>query len=63
MKVKPPPSPELDAGMDWEQVRLNGGPPCFAKVRPDRLCGRAKSWQGHPADHEYVPLARYRGEA
>lgn len=46
--------------MDWEQVRLNGGPPCFAligEVTPDgapRYCGRAQRWDGHPVDHAFV---------
>lgn len=41
--------------MDWQQVVLNGGPPCFA-VDGNRYCGRAKRWQGHGPDHSYVSL-------
>jgi hypothetical protein len=46
-------------GMDWMQVVLNGGPPCF-HLENGRFCGRAERWFGHdnPAmDHEYVSLA------
>ena len=49
---------ERDAGMDWEQVRQNGGPPCFHTMKEGVLCGRAKRWPGHgKADHEYMSLA------
>lgn len=53
---------ERDAGMDWEQVRQNGGPPCFHTMKEGVLCGRAKQWPGHghgKDDHKYVSLADY----
>jgi hypothetical protein len=48
---------------DWEQVVLNGGPPCFHLEEDGRFCGRAERWDGHkpfkkwPALHEFVSLA------
>lgn len=43
--------------MDWRQVALNGGPPCFFVEGP-QYCGRAERWPGHgnPAFHEFVSL-------
>jgi hypothetical protein len=43
--------------MDWQQVALNGGPPCFYVEGP-QYCGRAERWPGHgnPAFHDFVPL-------
>lgn len=43
--------------MDWQQVALNGGPPCFYVEGP-QYCGRAERWPGHgnPAFHEFVSL-------
>jgi hypothetical protein len=50
-----------DAGMDWEQVRLNGGPPCFHREDNGTLCGRAERWFGHDGDpHKFTSLAEYR---
>jgi len=50
-------------GMDWRQVVLNGGPPCFYVERLGHFCGRAERWDGHsltpdglPYDHEYESL-------
>ena len=49
--------------MDWEQVRQNGGPPCYALTgetlsgRP-KYCGRAERWEGHPSDHPFVAAPR-----
>lgn len=49
------------ADMDWQQVVLNGGPPCFYLEENGTFCGRAYRWEGH-ADkidypyHPYVPL-------
>jgi hypothetical protein len=45
--------------MDWMQVVLNGGPPCFYLQEDGRFCGRAHRWLGHcnGVDHEYVSLA------
>ncbi len=40
---------------DWEQVRLNGGPPCF-HLWGGRFCLRARRWDGHGVDHAYVSL-------
>lgn len=52
--------------MDWEQVALNGGPPCFyvETNTPDeqpRFCGRARRWQGHGVQtfHSYVSLEEF----
>ena len=40
---------------DWEQIYLNGGPPCFAVTEGDhRFCNRSERWQGHPSDHKFV---------
>lgn len=49
--------------MDWQQVVLNGGPPCFAVNTPhdipNRYCGRAERWQGHGSIHDYVSLTQF----
>ena len=44
--------------MDWMQVVLNGGPPCF-HIDSDgsRFCGRAERWGGHGDLHAFVSLA------
>jgi len=43
---------------DWQQVVLNGGPPCFHLIGKDRFCLRAQRWPGHGSeDHEFVSLA------
>ena len=40
---------------DWQQIYLNGGPPCFAVMEEDlRFCNRAERWEGHPSDHKFV---------
>lgn len=43
--------------MDWRQVELNGGPPCFF-IEDGKYCGRAKRWQGHGVKtfHDFVSL-------
>lgn len=42
--------------MDWQQVVLNGGPPCFNVESDGHFCGRAERW--HDRDtHPYVSLA------
>lgn len=47
--------------MDWQQVVLNGGPPCFALTGElwidgrRRYCGRAERWHEH-GDHPFVGL-------
>ncbi len=40
---------------DWQQVVLNGGPPCF-HLDKGRFCLRAKRWPGHDADHPFTAL-------
>lgn len=47
--------------MDWQQVVLNGGPPCFHLCEDGYFCGRAKAWEGHDSIHKFVSLA-YRFE-
>lgn len=44
--------------MDWMQVVLNGGPPCFHIQKDGRFCGRAERWAGHidGDPHKFVPL-------
>lgn len=48
---------EVTPRMDWGQVVLNGGPPCF-HVEGPQFCGRAERWPGHgnAAFHAYVSL-------
>ena len=41
---------------DWQQVVLNGGPPCF-HLEGDQFCLRAQRWQGHGTFHPFVPLS------
>lgn len=47
------------ATMDWQQIVLNGGPPCF-HLEPNaiKFCGRAERWQGHGVKdfHDFVSL-------
>jgi hypothetical protein len=33
--------------MDWMQVVLNQGPPCFHVQNDGLFCGRAREWDGH----------------
>lgn len=47
---------------DWQQVKRNGGPPCF--YRSDgHFCGRAQLWVGHSdkpcqfPEHKFTSLA------
>ena len=42
--------------MDWTQVALNGGPPCFHLAEDGNFCGRAKRWAGHEYLHSFVSL-------
>lgn len=44
--------------MDWQQVILNGGPPCFHICEDGRFCLRAKRWFGHKydAEHDFVSM-------
>lgn len=45
--------------MDWQQVVLNGGPPCFYYDKEEsRFCGRAQRWHNHEGEpHMFVPFA------
>ncbi len=49
----------LDACLyaDWQQVVLNGGPPCF-HLDGMTFCLRAERWQGHGINefHKFVSL-------
>lgn len=45
--------------MDWQQVILNGGPPCFHIDDDGRFCARALRWAGHQehgTGHLFEPL-------
>lgn len=45
---------------DWQQVVLNGGPPCFYLLTEGgdaRFCLCAERWMGHGSHHPFVPLA------
>jgi hypothetical protein len=47
------------AHVDWQQVILNGGPPCFYLEERGRFCLRAQRWGGHNkpnAFHRFTPL-------
>ena len=57
--VKPKAAPYVAAAeaMDWPQVVLNGGPPCFHLCEDGRFCGRAQRWDGHQDLHTFVSLA------
>src|SRR5258708_20811377 len=52
---------EAAKNADWQQVVLNGGPPCF-HIDPEgiepRFCLRAKFWAGHDDMHNFVSLAQ-----
>lgn len=41
---------------DWEQVRQNGGPPCFHLEDEGKFCLRAQRWAGHPSDNQFTTL-------
>jgi len=43
--------------MDWQQVVLNGGPPCFNMGEDGYFCGRAQRWDGHDSMHRFISLA------
>lgn len=45
--------------MDWLQVVMNGGPPCFYLECTGRFCGRAKLWAGHDDEEVDKPIHRY----
>ncbi len=40
---------------DWQQVALNGGPPCF-HLAGEKFCLAAQRWAGHPEHHAFVSL-------
>jgi len=40
--------------MDWRQVALNGGPPCFFDNGNGQYCGRAERWAGHGSIHPFI---------
>lgn len=42
--------------IDWQQVVLNGGPPC-SFIEGERFRLRAQRWAGHEILHGYVSLA------
>lgn len=50
--------------IDWVQVVLNGGPPCFHLEEDGRFCLRAEKWSGHHVHnvHKFVSLAAYAAE-
>ena len=50
--------------IDWVQVVLNGGPPCFHLEEDGRFCLRAERWSGHHVHkvHKFVSLAAYAAE-
>lgn len=53
--------------MDWQQVVLNGGPPCFHLDDDGHFCGRALRWPGHIGSinkiHDFVSLETLIREA
>lgn len=56
---------EAAEGMDWQQVVLNGGPPCFhLEPNGNKFCGRAERWAGHDgkSHHDFVPLHELMNE-
>lgn len=44
--------------MDWKQIVLHEGVPCFNLHKDGRFCGRAQRWIGHceGADHDFISL-------
>lgn len=59
-----PPTPamlEAAENADWQQVVLNGGPPCFHMEEHGRFCLRAHKWDGHKTNpfpfHEFVSFS------
>ncbi len=43
--------------MDWQQVILNGGPPCLHLAEDGRFCGRAERWHKDSSSHEFKSFA------
>jgi hypothetical protein len=42
--------------MDWIQVVLNGGAPCFHVCEDNKFCGRAERWHLREDAHKFRPL-------
>lgn len=53
---QPPQWAKAAKNPDWQQVVLNGGPPCF-HIDNGKFCFRAKRWAGHDSVHKYISLA------
>lgn len=49
--------------MDWMQVVLNQGPPCFHLEESGRFCGRAERWDGHRPWQRHKPIHKFVGLA
>lgn len=46
---------EAARNADWQQVVLNGGPPCFhLDPKLGRFCLRALRWAGHSTEHAFT---------
>ena len=41
--------------VDWVQVAINNGPPCF-HLESEKFCLRAQRWDGHGVFHPFTPL-------
>lgn len=55
------PKPLLHAlqNIDWGQVAMHCGSPCFHVEKNGRFCMRSERWEGHgfdTHDHDFVPL-------
>lgn len=57
-------SNQIPIKMDWQQVSLNEGPPCFAVLgdQDTYYCGRAERWAGHGTHHDFISLERLLSE-
>jgi hypothetical protein len=42
--------------MDWMQIVMHQGVPCFHLCADGRFCGRAQQWPGHEDLHEFISL-------
>lgn len=67
-QVTEPDQEQALSNPDWQQVVLNGGPPCFwLEPAPGvRLCFRAERWPGHlgrDPHHRFVSLADFAAQA
>ncbi len=52
---KPTPLQLAARNMDWGQVVMNGGPPCFQLCEDGRFCGRTDKWHGADT-HAFISL-------